>query len=349
MILREKPKIENNLIKQRNNLISFTSFLSIGLTILSVQNLGLIGTTLSGSLTLILGLECYNFNKMIKSNQQYKRNANLFARPFLKKGFNNWLKKYIESSDNLIEKKYKAIFIGLWLNQRKLKFETFLDYNTEYLQKLSTELIDKKITNFSILSLTKENTYLTNTSISKSSLYTQNQNKTKLYDFIEEDFNNQEFLNIGKRIYQEYAINGFATKFLNNNLDNFLACMFFQDYKLNDIDYENISHILNLKNLDPNWEMNSNLFKMNFYFLEEKQINCWQKIINNENSIVKLDLLKKYLDIQIKDYIDISNSILPPTGVQTIMNFVENKINYINMEKSLTTKEKNKKDKIKKL
>jgi hypothetical protein len=344
--MNEKPSIEKKLIGQRNKLIGFTSFLGIGIGAASVDNLGLTGIGFLSPL-IILGFEAYYFKKMIADNQEYKRNAGLLTKPFLKRNLNGWIKEYIENSDSMVHKKYKAVFLGLWLSQRRLGFKTLLDYDTQYLQDLSDKIIDSNISKFSILDITRDNNCFSSFSVTRTNTTqhstTQKLDGAILEDFLQEDIHKNKNIEVAKEIYSEYAKQGIATKFLNTNLDNFLSCMFLQNYKFSDIDYENINKMTKIAKKDNNyWLGNFRNFKDQMYFINDQKISQFDLIIEQEdkkeNLYILKDFFKAYTEGVDPDQSVISKSIKAPNPLSYLISSIDKKLQYLDISNILVEK-----------
>ncbi len=345
--MNDKPLIEKNLIGQRNKLIGFTSFLGIGAGVASITSLGLSGLGFLSPL-IILVFEVYHFQKMISDNQEYKRNSSLLTKPFLKRGFNNWIKQYIETSESIVHKKYKAIFLGLWLSQRRLGFKTLLDYDTQYLQDLNDKIIDSNVTKFSILDITRDNhNYSSSFSATRTNI-TQHSTIQKLdgailEDFLQEDIHKNKNIEIAKEIYSEYAKQGIATKFLNTNLDNFLSCMFLQDYKFSDIDYENIKKMTKIAKKDNSyWLGNFRNFKDQMYFINDQKISQFDLIIEQEdkkeNLYILKDFFKAYTEGVDPDQYIISKSTKAANPLDYLISSIDKKVQYLDISNVLVAK-----------
>lgn len=347
------PAIESKLKNQRDKLVGLTGFLGVGLGVASITTLGLSGLTLLSPL-VVLGFESYYFNKMIKDNQEYKRNAGLFTRPFLKKSLKNWIKDYIEEAPTDVEKKYKSLFLGLWLNQRKLSFGTLLEYDKQYLEELNDRLINQGVTNFSILDITRENKYSGNFNkvthhISKTMNVEKISSHATLEDFVKEDIKNITNISVGKKVYQEYSKQGLASKFLTNNLDNFLSCMFFQDYKLSDVDYKNIKEITDKSSKNNKiWMKSYQSLKEHFYFFDDNKISLFELIIDNEQKEENLNILRSFLKLHSEgsDEFIFSKSKKAPNPIGYLIDFIDTKKNYLSLSDKL---EKNESNPIKKI
>ncbi len=341
--MNDIPEVEKKLKKQRNGLIKLTAFLGIGLTVASIQKLGFSGVSLVSPL-FILGVETYQFHKMIGNNKEWKRNAGLFTKFFMKRGFNKWMKNYFNDSEDMTEQKYKAIFLGLWLRQRNLKYETLVEYDNKVVHELSNKLVTNKETSYSVLDITNEHDYNTLYSIPiRKSQPSNTQSKlATLKDFLEEDFGNTKAINTAKKVYQEYKNNGFIINFLDRNLEDFLSCMYLQDYKLEEKDYETIKTLMEkIKKEHNSWGL-SHGFKMGvFSFVDKEEINTFNKIIENENNISNLNLLKDFIILKSTDDLSfgISKNTVVPSETNIITTCIEKRINYISIKQELEPSE----------
>lgn len=337
--MSQMPKVEKKLKNQRNGLLKLTAFLGVGLTVASIQKLGFAGLSLVSPL-FILGVESYSFSKMIANNAEFKRNAGLFTKFWMKRGFNKWMKNYFNDSEDMTEQKYKAIFLGLWLRQRNLKYETLVEYDNKVIHELSNKLVTSKETAYSILDITNEHDFNTLYSIPiRKSQPSNTQSKlATLKDFLDEDFWNNNSINIAKKVYQEYKNNGFTVKFLDKNLEDFLSCMYLQDYKLTDDDYIFIKDsITQLKKDKSAWDLPSGLNLGKFFFTEDEEIQGFNKIIDNEDKIENLKILKDFLVLKATDdyAFNFSKHRMLPFNVEPMVDSIEKRINYIELKSEL--------------
>ena len=182
-----------------------------------------------------------------------------------------WIYKHIYTSDNLVEKKYKVLFLHLWFLHEGI----YLNANIPkyYFWKKIIERTDKEL-------------YKNQINAELTLLYQRNEEKD-FYYYFNKDINNMETANIIKRIYEDYECCAIATKkiFTYNPIHEKDAesILIIKDYLLTSADIEFIKLIS--KKIDS--------FS---YFGISLNTEIFNEMVNKEDRLDILLLLKEVLN-----------------------------------------------------
>jgi hypothetical protein len=181
-----------------------------------------------------------------------------------------YIYKYIHKSDNLIEKKYKILFLHLWF----LSEDIFLHTSTpeHYFWKKIIERVDQEL-------------YKNLLGSGLALLYDKYEREDFFY-FFNEDISNKEIFNIIKKIYKDYECCGMVMKkaFTDNRIqvNDAESILIIQDYSLTSADIDMIKFISE--------QINSYSY-IDFNFNTE----IFNEIVNKEDRTDILLLLKDML------------------------------------------------------
>lgn len=189
-----------------------------------------------------------------------------------------YIKRYINKSSNLTEKKYKTICLKLWMDDRGIVFGR--DTEKTLFTRLARELRQKGETKYNLSNLFRPDIYTPHVLFDDE----RKINGTFAKDFLNEDKFNPEKLEIAKKVYTEFSQFGMAGRaFISgHHIDEIL---FFQDYQLNEIDYEYIKEFT--KDLDER-------INVTFGVYDDNQQAIIKKTLTNENNINNVEILEIY-------------------------------------------------------
>jgi hypothetical protein len=311
------PKIEERVLQKRNNIAFTSAFFGLGAGIF-VATCGLSAIHLL-MVAIPLGIDVYTLSNLGNENRKYKTGLSLYE-PFFKLGMSRWVKNYLKKSDNLIEKKYKAVFLHSWLKYKKLSIDDLVYPGFKAFDELFYDLKSKKLSN-----------YLLYSSAAKWS-------STSLSEFLHDDKNHPERLEIAKKVYQEYSNVGMAgNAFLEN--EDFNSYLLLQDNKFTKKDYEVIDACPIISNDHP-------MFRVDIVEYPEESKNALKTIIENEHNLNNLNILKKFCIKKLKQADELIDKV---NSIKDFKELLEIKIEYIELGKELglENNKANKKNKIK--
>jgi hypothetical protein len=255
----KKPKIEEQILKQRNLIGATATFLSLGgAALIATQGLSIL-PLLTASVPLVIDI--FTLNELAKKDTNFKTMFHI-CDPTFKTRMGSWFKKYINQTDDLIEKKYRAIFLQAWVNQKQIPMKELVSSKFNEFGYLFGELREKKLTIYPLYQST-DHTFITD-----------------VIDFLNEDKNDPEKIAKAKKIYEEYKEEGIVGKsFIENN--QFAAYSFLQDHKLTAKDYE----VIEQYNPPP---------KKRLDIYEDTVKEIIENILDTENNIKHLKILDGY-------------------------------------------------------
>lgn len=297
MMLEIEKKFKN--ISKIEITIGAFSILGVGGAFIGMPILAMSGIGLS-----FLYSGYFNY-KNITSNHPLSI-LNAWSTPFYKKVFKKWFDNYIDSSENLTEKKYKIIFIKLWLDEKYLSLYNLYD-DKQKIEKLNEEMKKSKETSFNIKDIF------------------ENEMEIWSQDFLNEDIkdNKIENLMIAKKVYKDFKSMGIlGNNFFYWTLDAFRICFYLQDYTLTPQDINNIQNDIenrNKKNKDILLYENNN---------EQLHYNI-NKLLDN-NSIETLSKIMKMFE-NIKSWDD-ERIVL---NKEEIYNLFSKKIDYMKLDSKM--------------
>jgi hypothetical protein len=184
---------------------------------------------------------------------------------------NFWIKRYIANSKNIIEKKYKILFLHLWFFNEDVYLNTSIPKNYfwgKIIKETDKELYFKEI---------NAELYL---------LYQRYEEEDFNY-FFNKDRDDSEIIKVVKEIYKEYECAGLAMKSLFSTEKTFdvESILDIQDYLLTTTDIKIIKSIFNQVNARIVFNLDTEVIR---------------NIVNNENRLDILLLLKKLINF-VKD------------------------------------------------
>jgi hypothetical protein len=257
-------------------------------------------------------------NNLLKDKAGFKTSL-LFYEPIFKSSMKKWIIKYVNEPDNLFEKKYRIIFMKLWLSHKRLDLDNISDQFFEHFENVSSELVKKGLSKYPLDMLFNKYTE------SKSKEYFGEQINANF--FINEDKNDPEKVEIAKKVYQEYADIGIAGKqFLNNNACDGLLML--QDYKFTSTDYVLIENYINQPPIGD-----FGLFSDSLIIVSEIE-KILPKIIEAENDPSKLQILHNYCN-----YLLTNKEIIDNSTIKSIESTIKRKIDYIDLKSEIDIKE----------
>lgn len=136
-----------NLLKTNHQLLGLSAFATLGTgALLSVNSAFLVLLLISG-LTL--------FSELVTNYRIRKQRHDSTISSFLTFKYTNdflaWSEKYIEQSDNLTEKKYKALFCFIWVSHHSSLMFSHHPIEKTHFAQLAKNLIEHKNTHYDIL------------------------------------------------------------------------------------------------------------------------------------------------------------------------------------------------------
>lgn len=252
----------DSYIKSTNQkTLAVGSFLAIGLPLLLSPVIGLasIGVTIIGISKL---LDYLSVKKLIKIDRQFNE-LNISSYQDV---FNNYLQTYLEKSDTdetgNIEKKYKLLFVKIWLESKHLKFEE--------VTKPINKLLEQSC--FTICG----NSFNLHLFLCNSEMASLNYK-----EFFKEDINNPESLNVIKKVYNDFISLGLLGQNITQySRDKLSLLAIAQEYQLTAQDNEYIK------------KYNSKQIKPFNLLLTKQEMPTMERIINcsDKNSLENLEL-----------------------------------------------------------
>lgn len=308
------PKIEQQINKKSNRVKSVFAFMGLGSAALAASY-GWAGFAGIGFM-IPVAFDTYTMNNLLKEKQGFKTNL-LFYELIFKKSMKNWIEKYVNEPEDILEKKYRVIFLNLWLSHKRLKLDNISDRFFEHFEDISSDLIKKGLSKYPLELLFNEY------GLSKSKEY-----YGEIIDanfFINEDKNDSKKLTIAKKVYEEYSEIGMAAKqFLRNNACDGLLML--QDYKFTSTDYKVIQDYINT----PKHE-GFDLFSLTMVLDEVERV--LPKIIEVENDTSQLKILGKYCHKVLTEKELIDNSKMKSMEV-----LIKRKIDYLELVSEIEIK-----------
>jgi len=314
----QKPKIEQEIRKRRNRVISVVGFLGLGMGALAAtKGLGALPLCF---IAIPLAIDSFTLHHL--SNDNYKKYGLTLYKPFFQLGIKRWINKYLEKSKNVHEKKYKYMLLSSWLEHKNIPFDdiSFSDFNIfEVLQK---EMRKGNVSNQQLQLL--------------SSYHIMGYNRyEKFAKILEEDKQNTEIIEIAKEVYKEYFNSGIAGKSFINQKE-FSAFVTLQNYKFTPKDYELIDSTKIVINDHP-------LFRIDIKEYSDESKKALHSIVENEEDINNLNILKNFCIKKLEQADEVIDSV---DSLKKLKQIVEKKIEYIELGKELeviknTTKKSN--------
>ena len=310
------PKIEEHINKKSNRVKSVVAFIGLGSGAMAATH-GLPGLAGLGFI-IPMALDAYTMHNLLNGKRGFKTRLALYE-PIFKTSMKKWIKKYVNEPENILEKKYRAIFLNAWLNSKFLKLDDVSDIYAEPFEDLSNELKKKGLTKYHLDMLF--NPYSESQS---EKVYGE---KINFNFFINEDKNNPEKVAIAKKVYcEEYSEIGLAAKqFLRNRDCDGLLML--QDYKFTSIDYSLIETYIN----EPQKE-SDNFFKTTIITDEIDVI--LPKIVEQENDIKKLKILGNYCHKVLT-----TEEIIDDSTLKSMQTVIKSKIDYIELSTEMNSQE----------
>jgi hypothetical protein len=202
-----------------------------------------------------------------------------------KNNFRKWVHSYLNNSENLTEKKYKLIFISIYMRKHHHYIDNILDKEDTLITDISKEIIENNESKFNIDSLFNKNpfneinVYLINTKTRSISIE----------DIVNEDQNNPEKLAIAQKIYNSFAKIGILGEAIMNNWESTQYLLEMQNFKLNNADIKKFEEQLAKTKYDNNGLM-LNISRFPVY----RNIDNLTKLIINEDDTEVLSMLKQF-------------------------------------------------------
>jgi hypothetical protein len=307
------PQIEKQIKKRGHLIVACTSFLGLGMTAISAVTATPLVTTMLINIVSPLILDFIAIETMLNKGK-LPMNTNLLTDHF-KTNIKKLINDYIENSENITEKKYKVACLALWTKYKEI------DFNKIASQHMFLELSGE---------INKEN--MTNSIFPLYGLFEKDINDIKsmfgvepsVKTFLKDDADDSWKINIAKKVYEEYSELGMAAKaFLNRN--DFMGLLMIQDYKFSSKDYSLIEKYL--ENAQKGIEQHDKSFRtVELYSDTTKE--ALTKIIEAEDNIKHLEIIKRYC-----------SEILCKSSLEIFASLADKKINYIEMNKDLDTKD----------
>ncbi len=226
-------------------------------------------------------------NSWLNSDLTQKSNLNKFDK-FLNE-------TYFVDTDNLTEKKYKLICLHLFLEDKEL-FINNMPLMEKKIESISTQLFEGKETQYEIKKIFNKETTLSKVEYdfrvaalreieeeTNLGMYSKVKD-TNVYikDLLKEDENHYEKINVSKNIYKDFSNCGILANKLKKNKEQLSIVLELQNYKLEPNDYKSLEKYIEEGNVD-------------YYIHPNTKASIWNELINNENSIENLNLIKKFI------------------------------------------------------
>jgi hypothetical protein len=247
--------------------------------------------------------------------------------------FKEWMTNYLNKSNNLTEKKYKLLFIHIFLNEKNAYIYDILPESTTLIKDIGKELIDNNESQFHIEYLFKIEPFKKG-KFSISEYYKDSEDDDNFFfinDFIKEDKNNFDKLNIAKQVYKDFENVGLlGNALINANISSVELIAEMQNFKLNLFDTEKIKNrLISIKK--------SSYKYLNYMCYSDEHI--LNNLILNEENIEALTVLKSFYEYH--------NSISSSEDDFDFINFnksIKMRIEYLTLNQELISS-KNEQDK----
>lgn len=131
------PKIEQQIYNKSNRLATFVGFFAVGI--------GAIAATKPSSafslclMAVPLAIDVFTLKHLIKENKKSSYGLTLY-KPIFQMSMKRWVKKYLKNSENLHEKKYKALFFSIWLVHKKIDAHNLFFSSSDLFKDLEKNL-----------------------------------------------------------------------------------------------------------------------------------------------------------------------------------------------------------------
>jgi hypothetical protein len=321
----DKPEIESFFTKQKTTIRNNIAFLGVGAgALLFNQYVNWVTPIVIGAIVpMIIDLK---ETKNLVDNKPYPNGSRFTF--FLNKSLGKWLNKYINGSDNLIEKKYKVLFLHLWAEHKETSIDDIVYSNPDLFKELSHSLIKEGLTKYNLFEML----------IDSSKSVDLNGDRVVVKDFFAEDLNNPERVAIAKKVFEEYKDIGLIGKsFLRRS--NYDALLYLQHNKFSNMDYGVIKkYTEDLENGEYHESVNYAPSSINFSRYPDVVKETMEILVNNESNLNNLQILKKYYDTMIELYKLCRLGIdTPVQELEKIQDFIENKIEYLELGNELDT------------
>jgi hypothetical protein len=304
-------KIEEQINKKSNHLAASVGFLGVGMSALMATK-GLQALSLC-FIAIPLTIDIFTLKHLNNESKNHKYGLTLY-KPFFHFGMKNWIKKYINKSDDIHEKKYKYIFLSVWLNHKKIDFSDLVFSSSDLFTDFKKELREQNLFNYELESLSNE--------------YILSGDKYRRIDAIlEEDKKYPKRLEIARKVYEEYAETGMAGKALTKDRE-FELFAFLQDYKFTSTDYEFIDSYKIIESSHPQ------LFQRNIEEYTENTKKALKLIVEKEGEISKLNILWNFFNKRILNADEMIDKL---DSMKEIRHVIENKISYIELSNEMNT------------
>jgi hypothetical protein len=326
-----KPQIQTFFEQQKKSISNKIAFLGIGAgAILFNKHLNWIAPIIIGAIIPMV-VDLKEVNDLIK-NKSYESGTRFTF--FLNKSLKKWTDKYINSSDSLVDKKYKTLFLQLWCEHKETSFDDIIYSNSQLFKDLSQSLISEGITKNNLFEMM----------IDSSKSVGSNGERVVIKDFFLEDLNNPERLAIAKKVFEEYQDIGLIGKsFLRRS--NYDALLHLQNYKFSEQDYEIIKkHTEDLENGKNHFAISLAHSSINYHRYQDLNNEIANRLIDAEDNPNKLKILNRYYDILIKR---VANEAYTTDSYLKLFNetneYIKAKIDYLELSNEVNqTTENNK-------
>jgi hypothetical protein len=162
----------------------------------------------------------------------------------------------------------------------------------------------------------------------------------QFHEVFEQDSNDEEKINIAKKIWSDFASAGLLADALKDSSVNTECFANLQDYKLYDSDLNSLKEATNQQ------KSNNDILPPSLYsFTEYSQI--WRKLIDNEYEIEKLIIIKNLAIAASLRNLDIFNFLNNQLGIRfqeqdkkddEVLKHVSSRINYLEIKTDISSK-----------
>lgn len=304
-----KSKIERRIHNITKAKMGLGAFCTLGFSALATPVLTIPGLIVGIPLLLSSLLDVMS----IKENKVpiYKEGALLH----IPNKFNNaWLKRYLDDSDNHLEKKYKLICLKLFSDYKNFNLYDFIGKNSTLIQEISQEIKQQTGSEYDV---------------SKIFNYARGQlsEDNFIFEYIKPLENDNE-RKIAQKVYAEFQHIGILGHIIGSwNIDTFHFLMDLQEYEFSKEDKLAIKN--HIKKIHTNNSFNDNMIKKHTIINILENTSIMENFIKLNNVFEDLSLIKEFI-------IALNKPIDSPDAIG-ITKEIQIKIDYLSITHELTT------------
>lgn len=307
--------LENKIKKFNNQEIAFSAFLGIALPIALTPVVGALALMTSSIAIpfLINGL----INRKVFKQGKTLNVFESFTSQQYRKIFRQWLIEYVNSSENITEKKYKLFFTKMWLDSKTLNFKDYISSTDPFITSLGEQIKNYDNSHYNIV---------------YSFLYEKND--VDFCIFINEENDLSKKINTIKSVYKDFENLGLLGQNINfMTISSFQVLAFIQDYQFSESDVAILKKKEQIAQKEQHGEKKSKYSSLNQLYLYDSDLETINKFIEHGN-LVTLKALKNVFT-----HISLGNNYHNTINIDNINLRIDKQLQYVSLENNLPKKD----------